>query len=521
MDDIYTCSVCAKICFEEISHARHEKYCRRRATKPPRPKACGPCRKTKSKCNFGWPCSRCANRQIVCSYEKGGFTIDADIPLLMGDAGTSDKALDNPDDSRSKAIIPFTMSQLDLITRLDMEVFQGSQANLGETINVGPTSFIYIEGWYRSTLVSGDSFATLFSKSISAIVQAQNQSSIASFTFDNKTINDLSAPLDLINFSAYNELPLLSNKDSASSRPLETTALHSTLTPNLSTPLSEQYLTRACRQHIMSTLRAYPRMMTRSNNLPPFIHRVGCGLHYSEQTALDGNNHSFAPLSPLAACADIARIFCSGNPTSNEFLWRSIDNEQRRIADELDRFSKGEILAAMQATLIYVIMRLMSFGPEYFERNRDLQKLTKTSCLRLHRPNICAHSPSHIRASRPTWEEWIFEETQRRVVIVGFLLSLIIGSDPCNVLADPRLMNVPGEKTLWEARTRWDWEMEYSRSLIDGSPLGIQTMSDLAIAKFGSKIDGRAGNSPDDALDDWHAGLDNLGMLFAATLAGI
>ncbi|PVI02800.1 hypothetical protein DM02DRAFT_670214 [Periconia macrospinosa] len=448
-------------------------------------------------------------------------TNDSQLLHIIGSNGNENKLIPTPKNPGKQAIIPITTSQLDLIMSLDTGTYNYG-ARTGETVSIGTTSFIFLGGSYKSTLVSGDNFATLLSTTISAVVQAQTQ--ITTINPRNIIERSHSPTFDLIDFSAYAESP------SHISEPASLVP-----EPTLNSPVRpfEKYISRGCRQHILSTLRAYPRMMTKSSNLPPFIHRMGCGLYFNEQEAWKApdsyTTDAFAPLNPLAACIDIARIFCSGSPKSNEFLWRSIDNEQKRISDELPQYSNGEILAAMQASLIYIIMQLISFGPEHFKKNRDWQNLNKRSCLRLRKPEICNISPPHLRSTRPTWEEWIFEETQRRTTVVSFLLALEIGSEPCNVLADPRRITVPGEKALWEANTRSDWEREYSASLAGRSQPPIETMSDLAIAKYSSEetaaviSDGMFGSTitTEEFMDDWYAGLDSLGMAFAAVLARI
>lgn len=67
-----------------------------------------------------------------------------------------------------------------------------------------------------------------------------------------------------------------------------------------------------------------------------------------------------------------------------DFLWRSIEAEERWIKSDVSispkrngrsvqltdaqmhKFSLGELLAAMQAMVIYTIMRMIDFGPDYF-----------------------------------------------------------------------------------------------------------------------------------------------------------
>ena len=101
----------------------------------------------------------------------------------------------------------------------------------------------------------------------------------------------------------------------------------------------ERFMSNGCRQLIAPILRAYPRMMAQPDNLPPFVHPLGCSLHHNQ---LEENvwqaevidSAAFTPLKPLAACMSIAQIFSMRTANSADFLWRSIDSEQQRFEDE-------------------------------------------------------------------------------------------------------------------------------------------------------------------------------------------
>lgn len=100
-------------------------------------------------------------------------------------------------------------------------------------------------------------------------------------------------------------------------------------------------ISKGCRRFILSVIRTYPRMMATPDSLPPYVHRVGCGLHLDDQ---DPGLHSaeaeaFAPLKPLAACYGIAQVFATRGPNTSEFLWRTVENEHRLIRDEVGAFS--------------------------------------------------------------------------------------------------------------------------------------------------------------------------------------
>lgn len=99
-------------------------------------------------------------------------------------------------------------------------------------------------------------------------------------------------------------------------------------------------ISNGCRRFIVSILRAYPRMMTRPDNLPPFVHPIGCGLHFDQEESgrvdFDTSDAAaFVPLKPLAACHGIALMFVSRNANSDGFIWRTIESEHRQIMKEV------------------------------------------------------------------------------------------------------------------------------------------------------------------------------------------
>ncbi|SPN96538.1 uncharacterized protein DNG_00063 [Cephalotrichum gorgonifer] len=298
---------------------------------------------------------------------------------------------------------------------------------------------------------------------------------------------------------------------------------------------SGRRLSTGCRRFILSILRTYPRMMARPDNLPPFIHPRGCGLHFDSRDARGADSRAsepvaFAPLKPLAACHGIARIFASRGPNTSEFLWRTIESEHRLIVDEMHGYSRGEVLAAIQSIAVYTIMRVIESGRGYFIANRDLLKTMKKLGHRFGQLCPGPTSPPHKRHSRPySWEQWMLEETRRRISIVCFIVALIVGSEGSPSIANPFRLPLPSGRALWEARSAWEWETEYDAwwGQSEGIADRLETVGDLSIAQLrrgggdGWGMPGDFGGVGDDALDSWHAGVDGLGMLLTAVIADV
>ncbi|KAK0708584.1 hypothetical protein B0H67DRAFT_672808 [Lasiosphaeris hirsuta] len=307
-----------------------------------------------------------------------------------------------------------------------------------------------------------------------------------------------------------------------------------------------EFISPGCRAHLISVIRTYPRMMMRPESLPPFIHAAASGLHnvaggqqQQQQPLQVGDQASgFTLLRPLSMCFGIAHVFTARTATTAGFLWQSVDDEHRRIRDsvpQMDTLTRDETLASIQAMVIYLLMRVIESGHEYFVANHDMLRTMKKLSARFAHLVPGPFSPAHARTARPAWRDWIHEETRRRVTIVCFLTSLVVGAEGCDIIMDPNLIPLPSGRALWEARTETDWAREFEAAWAEVRVNGprLDTVGDLAVAKFGAGAgtgvmvgfkggvgEGRS-RAVEDVLDGWHAGLDGLGMLLAAVMAGV
>ena len=287
-------------------------------------------------------------------------------------------------------------------------------------------------------------------------------------------------------------------------------------------------ISNGSRKLIISIFRTYPRLMAQPGRLPPFIHPFGCGLHNSYEKASRIDAHGFMStslLKPLAICVSISHIFNSKTVNSTEFLWQTIASEHRRIENEMQQFSPGELLAAVQSMVIYNTMRLIASDTDcsldHEEMVRTMVKLGELYA-QLHDG---AFSPAVTRVLRPSWEEWIFEETRRRIAATCFLASLVTSAARSAILA-PDLVYLPSSRALWEANDALTWEMEYNAfwTELKINSSRPRTVADLAAAQrsVGSGTAMRGNNrSVADMLDGWHADLDGLGMMLAAVCTDV
>lgn len=265
-------------------------YCRRQASRQraARPKACHHCRKTKTKCDFQRPCSRCVARKAPCSYVGDSRVSSANATSGGGDT-------QNPAHGAIAAPEPSDGDHFDLDAGFD-----GSELTEDAFLSIFPSLSQITEAGEGDQALAVDTVCT---------APARPSPSFSMLALPTQCGLDSG-------FAVYR---------GGSVADLEV--------------WSRQYIPYASRQLIISIIRSFPRMMTETNGLPPIVHHLGCVLIYSRsEDRLIPNPHmkgNSPPLKPLVACMSIAQVFVSRVSGSRDFLWTMVDFEVRRIQDEV------------------------------------------------------------------------------------------------------------------------------------------------------------------------------------------
>ncbi|TPX07088.1 uncharacterized protein E0L32_010983 [Thyridium curvatum] len=280
-----------------------------------------------------------------------------------------------------------------------------------------------------------------------------------------------------------------------------------------------------CRRLVISVIGSYPYMMTQPDNLPPFVHPIACGLHFDGRESIpmltDGSAKPFNPLKPRAACIGIAHAFASRTANTEEFLWRTIASEERHIQETVSfnrTTFRGESLAAMQAMIIYTIMRLTSLGRDHLMENRSPFKVMNELGDRLKGFFPAQFTPCHARDRPPTWHQWISEETRWRITLVCWLVARALGDQADQGFPRPDGNPIPSTNVLWS--TQGDQDVANAEAVSPTPP--FTAIGDLAMALKGSQTGVSAAMSLEarnDALAKWYAALDGLGMVVTAVMA--
>lgn len=124
-------------------------------------------------------------------------------------------------------------------------------------------------------------------------------------------------------------------------------------------------------------------------------------------------------------------------------------------------------------------------------------------------------SQAEFGRSRPKWESWIVVSAKRRAIFAFYLLSNVYNADNYvpNFLAEElKEVYAPDAKRLWEARSRIDWEHEYSQYLSQWED-GQLRISELWRSPDTGSAERRG------RIDRWVQSADEFGMMLFAVCA--
>ncbi|KAI3327335.1 hypothetical protein HD806DRAFT_486756 [Xylariaceae sp. AK1471] len=208
----------------------------------------------------------------------------------------------------------------------------------------------------------------------------------------------------------------------------------------------------------MRILRSYPSMMLVRGRLPPFINRPSC------PWAQPSESHH--PQQPLINCAKIVQEFKSQTTTSKSWIWGQIWHEQERILAQHGDFDRWELLAALQALLIYCLLRLQGapVGHSVF----DASLLTTVSLVSQALASSVGECSDCSLPEDPAlaWRDWVFLESRRRTILIFQILGLLVDISTAVSyfsIAGLVLVPLPSTAALWSTRDFEQWKSEYQK----------------------------------------------------------
>ncbi|KAJ2977656.1 hypothetical protein NQ176_g4250 [Zarea fungicola] len=256
-------------------------------------------------------------------------------------------------------------------------------------------------------------------------------------------------------------------------------------------------------------LRSYPYMMLRRNSLPPFVH----SFIFSHAENGVGKPQQQA----LITCVGLVQLFKNRSDLNKSMVWKLIKLEQDRILANHSEFDRWELLASLQALLIYCLLRLQEVpaGQDGLETglittvNRVFDKLV-----------VLAGGIFQIKfadETNVTWLDWVFNESRRRTVLIFQILGLLIDlSTEASSYANcgQILIPLPKNSTLWTADGPAAWKAECDDVFAKERPVyGVSDSGDLTKIVLIFSGDSFSYTRSVGNWDEWRAEVGDLGTL--------
>ncbi|KAB8234263.1 Zn(II)2Cys6 transcription factor domain-containing protein [Aspergillus alliaceus] len=472
---VLRCSLCNKPFDKESTLKRHGYYCRsRRVGTATRSRSCVACARGKARCDNRRPeCSRCIAKAIECHYPA-----NTNAPKRNG---------------------PRTRRGDDALT---------------EGGNVAPSLALDF-GSVENRQASNDDNITLDS----TLVTDAEIANIGGEYLD-WGISD-------INFVDF----LNPQMDVQVQEPIPS--------PSISMPPIPTYMPRLLIQRpkrkagaqrtshlIMHTLKSYLRMIMRHNTLPPFIHPHSISHNV-------GNNS----MDPLSNCISLVHMIDSEAHTSRKLFWQKVRLECELLCEEHRKLNEWDLLGAMQALSIYILVRLDEGETDY--NNLDFLLLATVTILakQLSRKDFTDGTRSSPGGEGPqvSWNDWIFEESRRRLSVIYRIVNMLVYFEPaamCDLPTHLILAPLPARKQLWEAGNESAWRAESDREPGVQTAFGLAADGELVKLDDGhlysnhavliqKSSDARALPKSTIGWEEWCSGMDGFGGLVMLTASMI
>ncbi|KAI0424131.1 hypothetical protein F5Y09DRAFT_151858 [Xylaria sp. FL1042] len=478
---VLRCAQCNKPFDKQSTLKRHFYYCRSRKTGSSiRARSCISCAKGKAACDNSRPqCSRCVAKSLNCHYP-----------------GNASKFTGAEAQRYEMTLTPTSVAKSPPVTRAQ------DADNLDNMLDIGVSNL--------PNFGDGD------------------------IEWDNQDIGFA----DFLNMQIID--PSLSSSLLTDSTPLSQTApkKQNFLSPELSIPITPTSTVRSLVRRpkmpagaqritnlILHILKSYPLMMLRHNTLPPFVHPT---------TVSSGVEDPH--IEPLTNCISLVNMMASGVQGSRKLFWQNVRTECERLFHKHKQLHKWELLAAMQALSIYILIRLDEGETEYNNSDSLLVKTVIAIAQQLGCIDTTCHKQCGLcnNGLQFTWKEWIFRESRRRLGIIYRVVNMLIYFEPvamCDMPSEFILAPLPAKRQLWEATDEFCWKEENQR--YPGTQISFGLAADGSLVELDEdrlscsdawlpyrSTDAKNPPSSTGNWEEWCAGIDGFGglVMLAASL---
>ncbi|KAH6881320.1 hypothetical protein BKA58DRAFT_723 [Alternaria rosae] len=428
------CRQCNKPFTKQSTLKRHGYYCRSNTkASVPRRRSCVACAKSKTACDNIVPgCSRCIQKGLICQYPSKSARQKRDT----GRRATSND-LYSPRDSHVNSTVPTVADQT-----------HGLQATTpGSDV---PILFDDIP-WSLDDMTAFDGYTLPTSQSTFPLVTPSSAAS---------TSPTITSPSPLL----LETKDSISHEQNAPTHPRDRNQRQQLLSfsispaPSLNVrsmiqrPKTHQGAERAA-SLVFYTLKSYP-LMLRQNTLPPFIHPSY--VSFTDEGATT---------EPLENCIALILMMANGVKGSRKFFWRNVRIECERICDQNQSLNKWELLGAMQALSIYILIRLDEGETEHNNLDYLLERAVILVAIQLSRDDFDCymHDVPCRSKSDNSWQDWVYKESRRRLAVIYRILNKLVFFDPaamCDMPTEFVIAPLPSKRQLWEARDANEWQIQ-------------------------------------------------------------
>ncbi|KAL5085238.1 hypothetical protein Trisim1_010801 [Trichoderma cf. simile WF8] len=280
---------------------------------------------------------------------------------------------------------------------------------------------------------------------------------------------------------------------------------------------------------ILGQVCAYPAMMVKGYNLPPFIHSR-CSLDDSlTHDCAKAQKHNCLRRT-LSICASLVGMWLDKTPVNSPFVWETIYNEVARLQKEHEAYDSETLLESVQALTVYLLLQAQD--TETLAKN-DVKFLLIT----IGEIGQKMHTTLGYNTVLDTIETpfcrltWVLYESSRRTLCLLYVVEMFLEvtlrqheARCCQSFANAPL---PCTRELWEVPSTYEWSKRYAAFLRGRAVDKILTLADYKLSHQLSAEElvsgtgtGEGGGSITKDVIRWCEGLDQFGTLIslAATL---
>ncbi|KAI0111123.1 hypothetical protein GGR51DRAFT_508952 [Nemania sp. FL0031] len=505
---VLRCGQCNKPFDKQSTLKRHIYYCRSRKTgNSTRSRSCIPCARGKTACDNSRPhCSRCVAKSLHCYY-PGNAAISIGAPGTPGAHRRSDGMVIEP-----SVVTPASSSTAESPPVPGAQEVDGTADNMGLLdeldITVPDLGDAHME-WDGANM----GFAEFFNTQVIGSYLSPTSPPLIS-----QSRNPALPTHQTTQQPQQQQHPFFSPQPSIPPTP------NSTIRTLVRRPKMQAGAQRISNL-ILHTLKSYPLMIPHYNTLPPFIHPITVASDVEDPH-----------MEPLTNCLSLTHMIKSRAQGSRKLFWKNVRLECERLSNEHEKLHKWELLAAMQALSIYILIRLDEGETDYNNFDFLIVKTFIAIAKQLGHADVKCQKQCGIcnDGLKLSWKEWIFRESRRRLAIIYRVVNMLIYFEPaamCDMPTEFILAPLPARKGLWEAADEFSWMTESQRNP------GIQVSFALAADGEIVELDERRLSCSDAWLsyestdaklaprsiaswDEWCAGIDGLGglVMLAASL---